>query len=54
LTLGEQPDGSFGDQRKGLIAQGFQWGERTRRHHMDGFCTGFRKFLGSFLMHLGR
>ena len=41
LSLGEQPERTPVDQRKRLIAQGFQRGQRPRGHHM-------RRFLHSF------
>src|SRR5262249_52973135 len=54
LTLREKPKGPFSDQRKHPVAEGFQWEKRARRYHMQRFCTAFPKFLGSFLVDLGR
>ena len=39
------------DQRKRLIAQGFQWGQGAGGYDMHGFCTAFPKFLGSLRVH---
>ena len=54
LSLGEQADRTLGDQRKRLIAQDFQWGDRAGRDYVDGFCTAFPKFLRPFLVDSGR
>ena len=54
LSLGEQADGAARDQRKGLIAQGFQRRQGPRRHDMHRFLQAFPKFLSAFLMDLRR
>jgi hypothetical protein len=50
LTFREQSDGAFGDKRKRLNAQGFQWRQGARRDDLHSFCTGFPKFLDPLLV----
>jgi len=50
LTFREQTDGAFGDKRKRLNAQGFQWCQGSCCNDLHSFFTAFPKFLDSLLV----
>src|SRR5262249_27496423 len=54
LTLGKESNRAARNERKRLIAECFQWGDRARCDRSDGFCTAFPKFLRAHRMHYGR
>ncbi len=54
MAFKEQTNGTLGYEGKGLIAQGFQRGERARRDHVGEARPAFPKILHTLIVNLCR